>query len=297
MRQPLTSYLLSALLFSSINQDIYASTTTIEANAVFDAAETQFSEIFNDKLNTMSLNGWPFFRGPYPNNVYIGINTEDQVYTLGGVFGDTPVKQGEIDNVKDFLNIVCGHNEGSTVIDMFADAGLDYIIEGNVVTQTTHGQCIKSPIYEFINKDYDFCTVIQTDLLDQIDQVKFPEIYYGNVLTTVLFYRSEFHGFFDENGNEDLSFNEEDSYSSCDINSFNDLSIIRIDTDTCYDITDSYEDLSMLITMVPPVTHTIRSSTTYASVTDCFSTGADSIFDFWTSEHWEKNDDGSYTKY
>lgn len=76
-------------------------------------------------------------------------------------------------------------------------------------------------------------------------------------------------------------------------------STFTIDADVCYDITESTKSIpnvGSFITITPPVTEKFKGTIVNTSVTDCFSSGADTISDVLTKETWIKQADGSYLK-
>jgi len=172
--------------------------------------------------------------------------------------------------------------------------GLIITQSGNVITITTNGQCIKLPEYT------DYCGIFDQPSSDDFQ----PELTGISVLTrsdTTLFkitgIESDLPGILD-------SFNTvEQDFFSCLINYPSDaassLSETQIyNTDVCYDVTDSYLSFSDIpgITVNPPVTNTIVSTTSVQIVSDCFATNADSIFDHFTNESWTRGADGTFVK-
>ena len=77
-----------------------------DAELLFNSAENQFSQFFSPKLTTQSnvYPEWPYYRGPYNNNIFAGINSNGSVYILGGAFGNSPAKIGTLPEVLTMLN-------------------------------------------------------------------------------------------------------------------------------------------------------------------------------------------------
>jgi hypothetical protein len=71
-----------------------------------------------------------------------------------------------------------------------------------------------------------------------------------------------------------------------------------INTDICYDITNTFSSFSGIpgITITPPVTTSLVSTATSQIVSDCFATNADSIFDLFTEESWIRGEDDNFVK-
>jgi hypothetical protein len=68
----------------------------------------------------------------------------------------------------------------------------------------------------------------------------------------------------------------------------------------CYDITAllsrSLAAYSSYVTVTPPVTETLVGSVNNSVVSDCFTSGANTIVNATTKEVWLKQSDGTYKK-
>ncbi|MCK5829205.1 MAG: hypothetical protein KAH20_02780 [Methylococcales bacterium] len=99
-------YLIFLTLFSLFSSQLTrAADLASDPEQLFNSAELVFPQWFNPPLNTNSSPpAWPYYRGPYNKNVYLGINSDGFVYVLGGAFGNTPVNAGTIQEVFTLLN-------------------------------------------------------------------------------------------------------------------------------------------------------------------------------------------------
>jgi len=72
--------------------------------------------------------------------------------------------------------------------------------------------------------------------------------------------------------------------------------MVRDNMDICYDITAMSSSYSSIpgVTVTPPVTQSFESTTVNTIVNDCFSTGAQTIFDDFTGDTWLLQPTGDY---
>ncbi|MDP2139393.1 MAG: hypothetical protein Q8L20_01160 [Gammaproteobacteria bacterium] len=80
-----------------------ASTPTAPSPAkiaeLFEEAQKKFSEYFpsTGASATLTLDGYTY--RTYPNNIYLAIDGSGDIYVMGGVFGNSPLKQGPLDAI------------------------------------------------------------------------------------------------------------------------------------------------------------------------------------------------------
>lgn len=92
------------LLFSCA---VYAGTE--ENETIFNWAESEYSQYFSPSgQTTLSLDPWSYRYYP-DTGTYLGINSSDEVYVLGGPFGQAPLPVGVVD---DFIALINSHNGG-----------------------------------------------------------------------------------------------------------------------------------------------------------------------------------------
>ncbi len=98
-------FIILTALFSSSS---YADRIT-NIEKLFNFAENQFPQYFSPSpVVTQTVNPWTY-RYYSDTGIYIGINTEDQVYVIGGEFGDSLVYIGSLEA---FINQQCSQRIG-----------------------------------------------------------------------------------------------------------------------------------------------------------------------------------------
>jgi len=104
MRQLSYKHYLITLLYLSLAWINSAHASLLDdANTIFDWAENSFSDVLAPKQKTQTIEGWYYRHYPQvdvANDIYLGINTPGDVYTL---VGDDLVLHG---SVNDFLAII-----------------------------------------------------------------------------------------------------------------------------------------------------------------------------------------------
>lgn len=267
-------------MFGGVN--LASADTTPEIEAIFNWAETGFPEYFSAPQTTQMIGEWIFRHYPTSpsGETYAGVKN-NEVFVLGGPWGaDNPTF---IDSVANLTSqIAASGGDGSvSACDGSSDipAALVVTQSGNVVNITTNGQCIVIPLDE-----NNFCETPAQ-----------PEPTGISVLTTVNLTSSKTTGIEFTMGIENPIGSVADGLSnaSCTINAFSEDLIIN--SDVCFDMTDqlsSFSDFSG-VTINPPVTFAIASTTTGQVVADCFARSAASITDAFTGETWVRDPLGS----
>lgn len=262
------------ILFGSINP--VSADTTPEIEDIFNWAENNFSEFFSDPQATQMIGEWTFRRYPFApsGETYIGANNND-IFVLGGPWGtDAPLF---VDTVSNLTSQIASSGGDVSVpgcnSDLEIPAGMTITQSGNVVNITTNGQCIVIP-----EEESNFC--------EAPEQLEATGI---SVLTTVNVTSSETTGIeIDQPGIFDPIGSIADGFTnaSCTINASPESTVIN--SDVCFDVTDQFSSLSSIpgVTVSPPVTFAIASTTTDQIVANCFDTNATSISDAFTGESW-----------
>ena len=84
--------ILLGLLVSEIAMPIVSNQ---QAEEIFNLAEQVFPQHFSPASTTQTFPpDWQYYRGPYNNNIYTGINADNSVYVIGGTFGNSPINVG-----------------------------------------------------------------------------------------------------------------------------------------------------------------------------------------------------------
>lgn len=265
------------VLFGGVN--LASADTTPEIETIFNWAQTNFPEFFSEPQATQMVGEWTFRHYPSSpaGDVYAGVNN-GEVFVLGGPWGsDNPTFIDSVVNLTSQITASGGDGsvsacDGSSEIP----AGMVITQSGNVVNITTNGQCIVIPL-----EANNFCeTPAQPDPTGI------------SVLTTVNVTSSKTTGIeITQPGIENPigSVAEGFSNASCTINAFSEN--LTINSDICFDMTDQLSSFSSFpgVTINPPVTFAIASTTTGQVVADCFATGAASITNAFTGETWIKD--------
>lgn len=83
--------LLAALAFSPLAS---ADTAT---ERLFNWAEAKYSDLFPSSQTTQTADGWTY-RHYALSGIYLGVNSSNEVYVMGGQFGSSPALLGELDS-------------------------------------------------------------------------------------------------------------------------------------------------------------------------------------------------------
>lgn len=286
MKNPITTLILIfALTGLGANQYANADVTFQQADEMFDLAEQAFPEFFSPSdLDTLTFPpDYPYYRGPYDDGVFVGISADDDVYVLGGPFGSAPINVGSFSSVLSMLeseldsgDSICNTNDNEL------PEGLNYSQNGNTVTITTDG-CI---VIADVNQN----------LCESPDSTDTPQATGISVLSETNIFSSELNGITSSNSMILDSFDITGETTACIQNAVADFAPSTVNIDICYDLTESFSQLSSLpnVTVTPPVTQSIESTTINSIVNDCFTTGAQVINDNFTGDTWILQPTGDY---
>ena len=248
-------------------------------------AESTYPAYFPTHQATQSIEPW-LFRFYPDTGIYAGVNKSDnKVYVMGGPWGDNPTIISPLADLIAQINNSGGNGSIPACNTANAPTGLTYTQSGNVVNVTTNGQCIPIP------DSNSFCQTPQQTAASGI-----------SMLTSTNVTSSAINGITISipgipNPFESLA----SSFASgkhCTVNAPAEATNLIINSDTCFDITNSFGSLPTGIpgvTITPPVTLALKDTVTSQTVADCFATDAESIFDAFTNEFWIKQD-GSFVK-
>lgn len=216
------------------------------AEQIFNGAEIKFNQYFSPKqaTQTWAAPEWPFFRGPYNDGVYAGINKDGSVYVVGGTFGNNPSSVGTVDKVKTLFPSENGGEDSSGGFCDISDVPdyYDYRREGNVIDISTKG-CPKLPA------DTPKACSASDSLSETENEITgISMLLESNVLTSEL------------NGIENFSVPTSDVSSKvCQINAPKGIETVTVNSDICFDITDQYSNVPS-IEITPPVTTRTKST-------------------------------------
>jgi hypothetical protein len=166
-----------------------------------------------------------------------------------------------------------------------APEGISYTQNGNNITVTTNGKCIVPPKAGMCNAPAPR-TATNISMLQTMNVTTFE-------MSGIKVNMPGMPNPFEQMGKALTG------AKTCLKNVPENYSTFTIDADVCYDITESTNSIPNVggfITVTPPVTEKFKGTIINTSVTDCFTSGADSISDVLTKETWIKQTDGSYLK-
>ena len=281
--------LVCVMLGLVVSKIAMAVVTSQQAEEIFNLAEQVFPQYFSPTLTTQTFPpDWQYYRGPYNNNIFAGINADDSVYVVGGTFGNSPVNVGTNQEVLALLQNNGNSSSSSSSICNTTGTpdGINYSQNGNVVNVSTNG-CIALPANQ------NLCSAASSSSSST------PPATGISVLTDTNVLSFEFNGISstDQDILDALSSSASSASSFCTIHAPVDFAPATINLDVCFDVTNQFSQLSTsdLITITPPVTSMVNSTQTNSVVGDCFSTGAQTITNTVTKEIWTLQN-GSYVK-
>lgn len=248
-------------------------------------AENTYPAYFPNHQATQSIEPW-LFRFYPDTGIYAGVNKGDnKVYVMGGPWGDNPTIVSPLADLIAQINNSGGNGSIPACNTANAPAGLTYTQSGNVVNVTTNGQCIPIP------DSNSFCQTPQQTAASGISMLSSTNVTssaINGITISIPGIPNPFESF-------------ASSFASgkhCTINAPAEATNLIINSDTCFDITNSFGSLPTGIpgvTITPPVTLALKDTVTNQTVADCFATDAESIFDAFTNEFWIKQD-GRFVK-
>ena len=275
-----------AFAFLVNTQHILADTAS-ETEAVLNWAENTYPALFPGHKATQSINPW-LFRFYPETGVYAGVNINDNnVYVLGGPWNSATV----VDTLSNLVSFVqnSGGNSGISACNTAnVPDGIFYSQSGNVVTVSTNGQCIPAPdISDPTNSN--LCVAPQQTNASGVSVLSNNTVTSSSldgITTTIPGFPNPFQSIVDASA----------SVKHCTINAAPDSANLIVNSDICFDITDSISGLLSSfpldgIAVTPPVTYASTGTYSSQTVSDCFATDAMTISDAFTGEVWIKQND------
>lgn len=284
MKHRFKNFIIGACTFVLLGNAYFAAADTAsDTETLLNWAENSFPRYFAPHQTTQSINPWLFRHYP-ETGIYAGVNlTDNNVYVMGGPWGNTPTLIDTLPNLFALAN--SGNNSIPACNTAVAPAGLVYTQNGNVVNVTTNGQCIPLP------DNNNLCQAPQQTTPTGI-----------SVLTSTTVISSQFNGItIDIPGIPNPFQSIGDNFSNskhCTINVPAEGANLIINSDVCFDMTAQFgDDFNNIpgITVTPPITMATKDTTTNQSVANCFDTEADTVYDAFTQEFWIRQD-GNFVK-
>lgn len=282
--------ILSAYTFALIVHTHFAfATIASDSEKLFNWAEKNYSQFFSSHQATQSIEPW-LFRFYPESNVYVGVNkSNNNVYVLGGPWGDNPTL---VDTLANLINQVnnSGSNGGIAACDTTDTiSGVSYSQSGNVVTVTTNGQCVLAPDLSKTN----LCQIPKQTAASGVSLLGSNTVTASSIeglSTSIPGLPNPFNAIVDAAAN----------VKHCTRNAPAATANLVVNSDLCLDITAPItETLAGLpvtgIVLTPPVKYYTKGTYTNQNVADCFATDATTISDAFTGEAWV-NQDGSFVK-
>lgn len=277
MKHPMKQLIMSVCTCLLLgNTHFAAADTASDTETLLNWAENTYPDYFPTHQATQNIDPW-LYRFYPETGIYAGVNkTDNNVYALGGPWGDTPAL---IDTLPNLVALAGSGNSSIPACNTAsAPAGMRYAQNGNIVDITTDGQCIPLPTSNNV------CQVPQQTAETGI-----------SVLTSSTVISSRFEGFkIDIPGipNPFESFANSFSNSKhCTVNVPAEGANLIINSDVCYDMTaqfgSEFENIPGIV-ITRPITMARKDTTTSQAVPDCFATDADTIFNTVTNEFWIK---------
>jgi hypothetical protein len=274
--------------------------TSSDAEKLLDWAEKTFPQYFSVHKSTLTSGPW-IYRNYSEKGILAGVNKDDlKVYVMGGSFGTSPTVVGSL---ADLMGQVNGTTAGGSA-DAFkacdaatVPAGMTVSQSGNVVTVKTNG-CIAIPT------DTSFCDISDLTYKKEATGIS---IYSTTKFLSPPVLKGITYGDNYKSLIEDSLGKASDNSGYCIINAPREMeaNLYTVNLDACYDMTSTFaafKDIPSipgaptLITVTPPVTYSLKTSSTMKQVSDCFTQGAGVVTNYLTEEVWVKNASGAYEK-
>lgn len=276
MRKRLNHLKLTLCMVLMLGSHSASAVTSAELEALFNGAESIYPQFFPNHQITQKLSPWTYRYYP-STGIYVG-EKNNEIFVLGGVFGDNPAFVG---TAPDLIAQIVTDGGSTNVPNCKASdlpEGLVITQSGNVVNITTNGQCIKIPADESNN----FCevppqnTATGISVLSQTDVTNFEA---KGITISVPNIPNPLDSAADGLNN-----------LSCTINAPEQFTNQVVNADICLDMTDQFSSLPAIpsggFVVEPPVTIKYKATSTAQVVSDCFATNAQSIHDAFTDQSW-----------
>jgi len=284
MKQSIKKFILSTCTVTLMGSAHFASADiNSDTETLLNWAENTYRDLFPSHQVTQSLDPW-LYRFYPETGIYAGVNRGDNsAYVLGGPYGPTPTRIAGVPELIAQI-IDSGGNTSIPACDTSgAPAGLTYTQSGNVVNISTGGACVALP------ENNNFCStpqqptetgisVLTTSTTNSPSRINGISIDIPGVPNPI---QSFANGFSDS--------------KHCTVHVPADTANLIINSDVCFDMTAQTSGFEGIpgITVTPPVTMNLNTTSTNVVVADCFTTDAASIYNTVTGEFWI-NDEGTF---
>lgn len=236
-------------------------------------AETTYPNYFPTHQITQSIDPWLFRYYP-DSKIYAGVNkTSNDVYVMGGPWGDTPARIASLAELMVQIPADPGNNTACDTTNV--PQGMTYNQNGNVINIATNG-CIPLP------ENSNLCETPQQPTATGI-----------SVLTTMTANAPPaFGGITISDPSVAQLFQPMlSTYTSskhCVVHVPAESANLVVNTNVCFDMTSVFQDFGSVpgVTITPPVTMALNNTTSSVTVPDCFATDASSIYNAVTNEAW-----------
>lgn len=289
MKSRLNHLITSLCMFLLLGSQHVSAATSAELEALFNGAESIYPQFFPDHQITQKISPWTFRFYP-TTGIYVG-EKDNEIFVLGGVFGDNAVF---IDTAPNLIAkiVSSGGNTGVPNCDTSnIPEGMVVTQNGNVVNVTTNDQCIKIPLEEGNN----FCETPASTVATGISALSQTEVteFEAKGITISLPGVS--------NPLDSVADNLDDAH--CIIDTPEQVMSQVVHIDVCMDLTDLFPSLStpsspppLGFIVEPPVTMKYKATSTTQVVSDCFATDAATISNAVTGENWVRGLGGDFVK-
>lgn len=270
------------VLLSIAMSSTTAFAVTVTNNQVFAFAVANYPSLFSGTPTggLITFQGKQYDYRIYPTSQNILAVANGEIYLLG------PVTSGALSDIAPVaaLNSPITSWQATQPASMCntstAPAGLNYSLAGNTITVTTTG-CITAPTGSMCNSFSPQATGVNI-LLTQNS----PSLTLGGV-TLPAAYSSLI--------NSTMS-SQVSSAKTCISNAPAGFTNMTLNMNVCFDVTQQFGSFSALpgITVTPPVTMTMKGTTTSQTVADCKTGGATIIYDAYSLQTQVKQTDGTW---
>lgn len=277
MKKTIKQFILSActvILMSNAN--FLPADITTDTEKLLNWAENTYPDFFPNHQVTQSIEPWLYRYYP-DTGIYAGVNKSDNsVYVLGGPYGTVPTRIAGLPELISGIVDTGGNSSIPACNTANAPAGMSFSQSGNVVNVTTGGACIPLPA------NNNFCSTRRQSTATGI-----------SVITSTAVVSAPINGItIDIPGIPNPFQSAAEGFANskhCTIHVPADDVNLIINTNVCFDITLALSGITDVpgVTITPPVTLALNSTTTNQVVPNCFATDANSIYNAVTNESWK----------
>lgn len=281
MKQSIKKFILSTCTVTLMGGAHFASADiNSDTETLLNWAENTYRDLFPSHQVTQSLEPWLYRYYP-ETGIYAGVNKVDNsAYVLGGPYGSNPSRVAGLTELIAQIIESGGNSSIPACNTSNAPPGLSYTQSGSVVNISTGGTCV-------VLSSNNLCATPQQPTETGI-----------SVLATSTVNSLSFGGI----STGSLGFNPLQSFADgfanskhCTVHVPADTANLIINSNVCFDMTAQSSGFEGIpgITITPPVTMNLNTTSTNVVVADCFATDAASIYNTVTGESWI-NDEGTF---